>query len=121
MALDSDRIQFQERVEARQKEGLERLLAIMRRCDEEAEARRREWEQAKGREMTRAEKIDAHHDEFLIKMTITTQAQVTEIERLTEEMRRGFAQDRAEFKAEAQAGREALFRMLDRLPPRDGE
>jgi hypothetical protein len=117
MENDRGRIEFQERVEARQEEGLERILAVIRRCDDEAEARRREWEEAKGREMTRAEKIDAHHDEFLIKMTVTTQAQVGEIERLGEEVRRGFAEGRAE----SEAGREALLRMLDRLPPRDGE
>ena len=38
----------------------------------------REWEEAKGREMTRAEKIDRQaHEAFLIKMSVTTQAQVS--------------------------------------------
>jgi hypothetical protein len=109
--------EFRERIEGRQIEGLERMRAVERRCDEEAAARRREWEEAKGREMTREEKLDAHHDEFLIKMSVTTAAQVSEIERMGEEMRRGFEEGRAE----AKAGREALMKMLDRLPPRDGE
>jgi hypothetical protein len=131
MENDRDRIEFQERVEARQKEGLERILALIRHCDEEAAAGRREWEEAKGREMTRAEKIDAHHDEFLIKMTVTTEAQVAAINDLgkqwqkasieIEKTRRFSEQEWEESRAEARAGREALLRMLDRLPPGDGE
>jgi prophage DNA circulation protein len=131
MENDRDRIDFQERVEARQKESLEWILTIVRRCDEEAEARRREWEEAKGREMTRAEKIDAHHDEFLIKMSVTTQAQVDAIKDLGEKWRESQIEiektrvvserEWEESRAEARAGRDALLRMLDRLPPRDGE
>jgi len=120
---DQDRERHR-RIEGKQDEILRRWTAAEKRCDEDEAERVRAFEALEGRAMTRQEKIDAAHDGLLRKMNVMTLEHLEILNDLRIDMQQWRVEQRKEFakvfdegRAEAQAGREALLRMLDRLPP----
>lgn len=68
----------------------------------------------------RVNAMNAQFLQVLHEINHSLQQLTLEVRRLREEMRGGFAEFREEFtetRAEARAGREAMLRILDRLPP----
>lgn len=99
-------------------EIMERMEEAERRWEEDERVRKREWEELEGRTMTAMEEHRHYNDGLLRKMDTMTVFQVNVAREIQEEQRKGFA----EMQAEGRAHREALLRLLDRLPPReDGE
>ena len=99
----------------------EELQRILR---EGGEARRREWEELNGRLMTAEEKRQFENDHIQRVLAQMTHAHVRTIQAAAEDIKREFAESRAEsrekfeeLQAEARAQRQATLRMLDRLPP----
>lgn len=117
--LDMEREQwrkdFDRRLEEGRREIRERIERVERRCQKADEARRREWEELEGRVMTAQEEQKHRSDGFLRLLATMTDEYVTIARSIDEDIRTGFAESRAENKAQT----EALMRMLDRLPPRD--
>ncbi len=119
----------QDRARARRIEGKQDWIGLRVAAAEkrwaDGEARRvREFEALEGRAMTRHEKIEASFDGLLRKMDVMTLEHVRILHDLGSDMQAARARQeedsavaRDEARAEAQAGREALLRMLDRLPP----
>lgn len=91
-----------------------RLEEAEHRWEEDERARRREWEELEGRAMTAMEEHRHYNDGLLRKMDAMTVFQVNIAREVHEEISKGFA----ETQAEGRAHREALLRLLDRLPPR---
>jgi hypothetical protein len=117
MELERKRCDFDQRVEAGCRELRSRFEKLERRCHEAEEARRHEWEAAEGRIMTVAEELQHRHDGFMRLLSAVTDHYIKIIDALNEDMNAGFAESRAENKAQT----EALLRMLDRLPPPEEE
>ncbi len=108
---------FDRRVEEGRQEIRGRVERVERRCKEVEDARRREWEELKGRVMTAQEKQEHRSDGFLRLMAAMTEEYVTIARSINQDMKREFAESRAESRAQS----EALMRVLDRLPaPGDG-
>jgi hypothetical protein len=119
------------RIEGKQDEILRRWTAAEKRWEEGEAERVREFEALEGRAMTRQEKIDASFEGLLRKMNVMTLEHLEILNDLRIDMQHSREEaDRAsarfwkkaeaeysENRAEAQAGREALLRILDRLPP----
>lgn len=115
--LDVEREQwrkdFDRRVEEGRREIRERIERVENRCREADEARRGEWEELKGRVMTAHEVQEHRSDAFLRLLTAVTDEYVSIARSINEDIQAGFAESRAEGKAH----REAMMRILDRLPP----
>jgi hypothetical protein len=94
-----------------------RMEEAERRWEEDERARKREWEELEGRAMTAMEEHRHYNDGLLRKMDTMTVFQVNIAREIQEEHKKGFA----EMRSEGRAHREALLRLLDRLPPRENE
>lgn len=126
MELERKRCDFERRLEEGRGEVLEKIEALQRELREGGEARRREWEELNGRLMTAEEKRQFELDYIQTIYAQMTDAFVGAIHAASEDMRREFAESRAEsrekfeeLQAEARAQRQATLRMLDRLPPEE--
>lgn len=113
MEVEKGRREFERRVERGLEELNQRLERVERRWEKEEEDRRQEWEELAGRLMTAEEKHQHHSDGLFRKTAILTNEQFTIIREFGEEMRQHFKEDKAEWRA----NREAILKMLDRLPP----
>ncbi len=113
MELEQWQEDFDRRLEEGRREIRERIARVERRCEKAEDVRRREWEELQGRVMTAQEKQEHRSDGFLRLMTAMTEEYVKIARSIGEDMQRGFAEGRAESRAQT----EALMRMLDRLPP----
>lgn len=116
--------QDQRQLSAGQAEILRRMAAAERRWEEGEAARVGEWEALEGRMMTAEEKRKTFDDALFRKMTIMTdehsliiQQMIEQLEASREKILEKIADEHTEGRAEARAGREALLRILDRLPP----
>jgi myo-inositol-1-phosphate synthase len=96
-----------------------------RRCKEAEEVRRRDWEETKGHLATEAEKRQFESDSVQRLLAALTDVYVNVVRSAAEDMRREFAETRAESRAkfeellaEARAQRQATLGVLDRLPPK---
>lgn len=116
MELEQWRKDFDRRLEEGRREIRERVERVEERCRKAEDARRREWEKLEGRVMTAQEKQEHYSDGFLRMLAAMTEEYVTIARSINEDMRAGFAESRAENKAQT----EALLRVLDRLPPTEG-
>jgi hypothetical protein len=101
------------RIEKKQDEILRRVVATEKRWEDGEAERVREFEALEGRMMTRAEKLDAAQDGLLRKINVMTLEFIQVMRDARDDMRKEFAESHAE----ARAGREAMLRILDRLPP----
>lgn len=120
MELEEQLRDFDRRVERGRLEIRARIEGVERCCKEAEEARRRDWEELEGRMMTAEEERKHHSDGFLRLMAAMTDEYVTIIRALGDDMKRGFAEGRAEAeegRAQLRANTEAVLRILDRLPP----
>lgn len=124
--LERRRCDFERRLEEGRGELVERIEVLQRDLREGGEARRREWEEINGRLMTADEKRQFENDHIQKVLAQMTDAFVSTIRAAGEDMRREFAESRAEsrekfeeLQAESRAHRQATLRMLDRLPPPD--
>lgn len=128
MELERKRCDFERRLEEGRGKVLEKIEVLQRELREGGEARRREWEELNGRLMTAEEKRQFELDYIQTIYAQMTDAFVGAIHAASEDMRREFAESRAEsrekfeeLQAEARAQRQATLRMLDRLPPPEEE
>ena len=126
MELERGREDFERRLEAGQIELRERIERVERQCREAENARRRDWEELKGHLATEAEKRKFENDSIQRLSAELTVAYVNVVRSVGDDMRREFAEARAESRAkfeellaEARAQRQATLGMLDRLPPPD--
>jgi hypothetical protein len=113
MEMEGKQRDFDRRVEEGCRELRSRFERLERSCREAEDARRREWEAAEGRVMNAAEELQHRHDGFMRLLSTVTDHYVKVIHALGDDMQRGFAESRAENRAQS----EALMRMFDRLPP----
>jgi hypothetical protein len=113
MELERKRCDFEQRLEEGRGDLVKRIEELQRILREGGEARRREWEELNGRLMTAEEKRQFENDHIQRVLVQMTDAHVKTIHAASEDLKRAFAEIRAESKAQ----REALMRMLDRLPP----
>jgi hypothetical protein len=111
--LEQWQVDLDRRVEEGRLEIRQRIEQVEQRCQEAEEARRRDWEELKGRVMTAQEKQEHRSDGFLRLLATMTEEYVTIARSIGEDMKREFAESRAESRAQS----EALMRMFDRLPP----
>lgn len=111
--LERKKCDFERRLEEGRGDLVQRIEELQRILREGGEARRREWEELVGRLMTAEEKRQFENDHIQRVLAHMTDAFVKTIEVASEDIKREFAESRAEGKAQ----REALMRMLDRLPP----
>jgi hypothetical protein len=117
MELERGRCDFERRLEEGRGDLVERIEDLQRILREGGEARRREWEELNGRLMTADEKRQFENDHIQRVLVQMTDAHVKTIQAASEDLKRAFAEIRAESKAQ----REATLRMLDRLSPPEGE
>lgn len=120
MELEQQLRDFDRRVEEGRREIRARIESVEQCCKEAEEARRRDWEELKGRMMTAEEERKHQSDGFLRLMAAMTDEYVTIIRAVGADMRSEFARGRAEAeegRAQLRANTEAVMRMLDRLPP----
>ncbi|HET7509397.1 MAG TPA: hypothetical protein VFJ65_04030 [Solirubrobacterales bacterium] len=120
MELEQWQRDFDRRVEEGRGEIQARIEGAERCCKEVEEARRRDWEELKGRMMTAEEKRQYEIDYIQRLFATLTDEYVNIIRSVGEDMRQGFAENRAEAeegRAQLRANTEAVLRMLDRLPP----
>ena len=117
MEVERKRCEFDRRVEEGCREIRGRIERVERCCKEAEDARRRDWEELKGRMMTAEEERKHQSDGILRLMSAMTSEYLTIAHTIGEELREGFAESRAEGKAHA----EAVMRIFDRLPPPAGE
>jgi hypothetical protein len=94
-----------------------RMKEAERRWERDELARRREWEELEGRAMTAMEEHRHYNDSLLRKMDVMLTVELNILREISEGMEKG----RAEARAENRANIEALMKMLDRLPPSEGE
>jgi hypothetical protein len=113
MELERQLRDFDRRVEEGRGEIQARIEGVERCCREAKDARRRDWEELKGRLMTAEEERKHNSDGILRLMSAMTDEYVRIIRALGADMKREFAEGRAESRAHT----EAIMRMLDRLPP----
>ena len=113
MEMEQWQRDFDRRMEEGRGEIHARIESVERCCREAEAARRRDWEELKGRRMTAEEERKHQSDGILRLMSAMTDEYVRIIRALGEDMKQGFAESRAESRAQS----EALMRVLDRLPP----
>ncbi|HEY5943254.1 MAG TPA: hypothetical protein VIT89_10400 [Solirubrobacterales bacterium] len=106
-----------ERMERGFSELLGRMEEAERRWEGDERARRREWEELEGRAMTATEKHRHYNDGLLRKIDVMLTVQLNIAREISEDIEKG----RAEAEAENRAHTEALMKMLDRLPPPEGD
>jgi hypothetical protein len=124
MELEQWQRDFDRRLEEGRGEVRERIERVERCCKEAEEARRRDWEELKGRLMTAEEKRQ-HELDYIQRLFATlTDEYITIIRAAGSDIKREFAEGRAEARLEAEEGHkqmraqtEAILKMLDRLPP----
>lgn len=128
MELEEQMRDFDRRVEVGRGELVERIEALQRSLREGGEARRREWEELNGRLMTADEKRQHENDHIQRVLAQMTDEHVKTIRAAAEDMKREFAESRAESRAkfeellaEARAQRQATLKMLDRLSPPEAD
>jgi hypothetical protein len=117
MELERKKCEFERRLEEGCGDLVGRIEELQRILREGGEARRREWEELNCRLMTADEKRKFENDHIQRVLAQMTEAFVKTSHAASEDMKREFAESRAESRAQ----REALMRMLDRLPPSKGE
>lgn len=124
MELERKRCDFERRLEEGRGDLVARIEELQRILRDGGEARRREWEELNGRLMTAEEKRQFENDHIQRVLAQMTHAHVRTIQAAAEDIKREFAESRAEsrekfeeLQAEARAQRQATLRMLDRLPP----
>ncbi|HEU5062414.1 MAG TPA: hypothetical protein VFT79_04575 [Solirubrobacterales bacterium] len=117
MEIEEQMREMDKRLERRFVEMMKRLEKAERCWEKDERARRREWEELEGRAMTAMEEHRHYNDGLLRKMDAMTVVEVNMIREISEDLKKGFA----EVQSEGRAHREALWRLLDRLPPREGE
>jgi hypothetical protein len=104
-------------MDRRLEQGFAEIMGRMEEAElhweEDERARKREWEELEGRAMTTMEEHRHHNDGLLRKMDAMTVVQVNIAREISEDLQKGFA----EIQSEGRAHREALLRLLDRLPP----
>ena len=119
--LDMEIEQQLREMDERSKRGFAELMGRVeeaeRRWEESEQARRREWEELEGRAMTAMEEQRHYNDGLLRKMDVMTVIELNILREISEDLKRGFA----EVQSEGRAHREALWRLLDRLPPPKSE
>jgi hypothetical protein len=115
MEVERGQRDFERRMEETGGEILERLERAERCCKEAEEARRRDWEELKGRMMTAEEKHQFELDGIQRQFTTMTYEYVKVISSAREDMER----ENAERRAESRAQTDALLKLMDRLPPLD--
>lgn len=128
MELERKRCDFERRLEEGRGEVLEKIEVLQRELREGGEARRRAWEELNGRLMTAEEKRQFELDYIQTIYAQMTDAFVGAIHAASEDIRREFAESRAESRAkfeellaESRAQRQATLKMMDRLtPPESG-
>jgi hypothetical protein len=113
MEIEQQMREMDERLERGFAEIMGRMEEAERRWEEDERARRREWEELEGRAMTAMEEHRHYNDGLLRKMDAMTVVQVNIAREISEDLQKGFA----EIQSEGRAHREALLRLLDRLPP----
>jgi hypothetical protein len=116
MELERGRKDFERRLEEGRGEILERIERVERCCKEAEEARKRDWEDLKGRLMTEAEKRQHEADGIQRLFATLTDAYVNIFRSAREDQEREFAEGRAENRAQT----EAILKLLDRFPSEDG-
>ena len=128
MELERKRCDFERRLEEGRSELVERIETLQRFLREGGEARRREWEELNGRLMTAEEKRQFENDHIQTLLARMTDEHVKTIRAAGDDMRREFAESRAESRAkfeellaEARAQRQATLKMLDRLSPPEAD
>src|SRR6478735_12402964 len=99
MELERGREDFDRRLEAGQKELRERIERVERQCRKAAEARRRDWQELKGHLATEAEKRQFENDSIQRLSAELTVAYVNVVRSVGDDMRREFAEARAESRA----------------------
>ena len=120
MELEERLRDFDRRLEQGRREIRERIEGVERCCKEAEKARRRDWEELKGRMMTADEARKHQSDGILRLMAAMTDEYVNIMRSVSDDMRREFAEGRAEAeegRAQLRANTEAVLKMLDRLPP----
>jgi hypothetical protein len=117
MEIEQQMREMDKRLERGFVEIMARLEKAERRWKEDERARRREWEELEGRAMTAMEEHRHYNDGLLRKMEVMTVVELNILREISEDLKKGFA----EVQSEGRAHREALWRLLDRLPPREGE
>jgi hypothetical protein len=113
MEVERSRREFEQQLEEGHVEIVEHLERVLRCCREAEEARRRDWEELKGRLMTTEEQRRFELDSIQMLFATMTREHVRVIAAASEDMERRFAETRGENRAHT----EALLKMLDRLPP----
>lgn len=112
MELERGREDFERRLEAGRKELRERIERVERQCREAEEVRRRDWEELKGHLATEAEKRQFENDSIQRLSAELTVAYVNVVRSVGDDMKREFAEGRAENRAQT----EAILKLLDRFP-----
>lgn len=119
--LDMEIEQHLRGMDERMERGFTELLGRMeeaeRRWEGDERARRREWEELEGRAMTAMEEHRHYNDGLLRKMDVMLTVELNILNEISEKLEKG----RAEARTENRANIEALMKMLDRLPPSEGE
>jgi hypothetical protein len=113
MEVERGKRDFERRVQEGRREIMERIENVEQRCREAEKVRQREWEDVTGRVITGQEEQKRSGDAMLRLVAETTAEYLAVIGALGEDMRRQFAEVRAENRAHT----EALLKVLDRLPP----
>lgn len=102
---------FDRRLEASRGAIQAQIEQAERRCREAEEARRRDWEELKGHLASEAEKRQFESDSTQRLLAGLTDAYVSVVRSAEEDMKREFAEARAENRAQT----EAILKLLDRL------
>lgn len=126
MEQDRKRRDRERRVEESGCEVREHLEQVHRCCRKSEEARRRDWEELKGRLMTAEEKHRFEMDNIRLLFATMTDEYVKVIRAAGADIHRQFEEGREEARAasdellaEVRAQREAFLKLLDRLLPGD--
>ncbi len=104
---------FERRLEEGRGAIREQIERVERRCTEAEETRRRDWEELKGHLITEAEKRQYESDSIQRLFAALTVEYVNVVRSAGEDVKREFAEGRAEARAQT----EAILKLLDRLPP----
>jgi len=117
MELERRMEDFERRLEEGRGEIRERIERVERCCKEAEETRRREWEGRKGHLVTEAEKRQFESDSIQRLFAALTVEYVNVVRSAGEDIKREFAEGRAESRAQT----EAILKLLDRLPSDQGD
>jgi hypothetical protein len=112
MELESRMEDFERRLAEGREVIREQIERAERRCKEDEAARRRDWEELKGHLATEAEKRQFESDSIQRLFAALTVEYVNVVRSAGEDMKREFAEGRAEARAQT----EAILKLLDRLP-----